>query len=1223
MRIIRLLLCLPLLIGASTAAQERAPQERAPQERAPQERAPQERAPQERAPQERAPQERAPQERAPQERAQWTTSRVHGTPDPPLPFVLQRVFDDVPLEHPTEMVPLPGTDRWIVVQLGGSIVSFTRDSGRDLRILLEANQLASSEFRAYGITFHPNFPAQPWCYIAYTAKGNARDGTRLSRFRVDDPAIGSIDPDSETVLAAWNSEGHSGGSLHFGRDGYLYVSVGDGQNPNPPDKLETGQDLSDLEASILRIDVDHPSDGLPYGIPDDNPFVDRPNTRGEIWAFGLRNPWKMAFHPSNGSLWAGDVGWEMREMVYRIDRGANYGWSVTEGSQIVKSDGLPTEIPITPAIVEHTHLEARSVTGGYFWQSNRLPELDDAYIYGDWMTGKIWGLRHDGKKVTWHKELADTTLQIICFALDHDGEVLVVGYDGTVHRLVPNPAQDSEANFPRRLSETGLFTSTANQIPAPGVVAYEVNAHHWADQTDSQQWVAVPGGARIELFKKDNWQVGQVAGHFSFPHDTVLAKTISYHRNRDDPGSAVRLETQLLHKNGDDWNAYNYVWNEDQTDAALQPNVGSDRELSIIDSQATDGIRQQTWHHASRDECLMCHIWSAGTVHGFKLDQLNRSVDDHNQLDSLEKMGILESRPAANVEPMCSPDDTTKTLEQRARSYLHLNCAHCHRRGGGGTAAFDLVGDVPLEQLRLIDALPTQGGFGISQPRVVAAGDPYKSVLLYRLIKSGRGHMPQFGSSLIDDQGVDLIHDWIASLGNMATDPLTVQSFNVLRSNGAGEQQISAAVDSLLATTSGAMALSIACGDGTIRGPRREWIADTAARHPAAEVRDLFERFLPESRRLKRLGTSMNTEALLSMKGDAEQGRELYFTSSGVTCRACHRIGQQGNAVGPDLSGIALQRTPNEILDSILRPSAIIDAKYRGRMILTVDGTVLTGLVTEETDDSLIIVDAAGKPQTISRDDIDVSKPLEKSVMPDLLLAEFTAQQAADLLAFLNVQTQATPDHHRNYKIVRASGPLVIDGKRDENVWDSAESVGQFHFTWWNEGDGPKQTTDAKMLWDDRFLYVSFVCADTDVNASRTQRDGEVYRDDCVEIFASPEIDHPTHYFNLEINALGTPLDNYRPDGNKTQQPWNPEDIAIGVHIDGTLNDSDDVDQGWSVEVAIPFELFHTPVPGEKWRLNLHRLEDDRKIKSQWSPGDRNHSSFHTPDFFGFVEFVK
>jgi glucose/arabinose dehydrogenase len=247
---------------------------------------------------------------------QWTTSRVKGTPDPPLPYTIERVFDDVEMTEPTEMVRVPGTDRWIVTEVDGRVFSFSKSDDRDVRVALNMKDIAPNSRRVYGITFHPKYPQEPWCYIAYTSENRSMTGTRLSRFRVSDTSLPVIDPESELVYAQWNSEGHSGGSLHFGRDGYLYVSVGDGQNPNPPDALDTGQDLSDLEASVLRIDVDHESDGLPYAIPDDNPFVGQEDVRGEIWAYGFRNPWKMAFDPISGTLWTGDVDWETMEMVY-------------------------------------------------------------------------------------------------------------------------------------------------------------------------------------------------------------------------------------------------------------------------------------------------------------------------------------------------------------------------------------------------------------------------------------------------------------------------------------------------------------------------------------------------------------------------------------------------------------------------------------------------------------------------------------------------------------------------------------------------------------------------------------------------------------------------------------------------------------------------------------------------------------------------------------------
>ena len=379
--------------------------------------------------------------------ATWTSSRVVGTPDPPPPYRTEQVFADVEIVNPTEMIRIPGTDRWCVLQLNGTVLSFRDGEQRDLTTMVNLKTTRPRTTRSFGIVFHRDYPETPFCYVAYRLDAKDPNGTRLSRFRVNVSPSPTIDPDSEIVLATWNGGGHGGGSLHFGPDGYLYVSIGDGQPPNPPDANNTGQDLTDLESSVLRIDVDHTQGDLNYAIPADNPFVDVPSARKEIWAYGFRNPWKMCFHPTNGSLWTGDVGWEMIEMVYKVDRGANYGWSIMEGSQVVKPDETPV-IPITPPVVEHTHLEARSVTGGYFYGSNRLPELNDVYIYGDYITGKIWGLRHDGTKMTWHQELADTPYQIICFARDADGEVLVVSYDGTDSPI----GRDTSGQFHGRFS---------------------------------------------------------------------------------------------------------------------------------------------------------------------------------------------------------------------------------------------------------------------------------------------------------------------------------------------------------------------------------------------------------------------------------------------------------------------------------------------------------------------------------------------------------------------------------------------------------------------------------------------------------------------------------------------------------------------------------------------------------------------------------------------------
>ncbi len=954
----------------------------------------------------------------------WTTSKIKGTPDPPPPYSIERVLSGVRLTRPTEMIYLDSVDRWVVTQTDGKVLSFA-PTGGDVKIILDLKQPEVKFCRALGIAFAPDFPQRPYCYIAKSEHPGTSDGASLLRFEVTNPEPLEIDPASERTLLRWSSIDHSGGCVKFGPDGYLYLTIGDGQRPTPPDPMETGQDISDLQASIIRIDVNDSQwtkdrlaepDSL-YRIPDDNPFVDIENARGEVWAFGVRNPWKLCFHPTRHELWTGDVGWEMMEMVYRIERGGNYGWSVKEGSQDVKPSGKRSQIAITPPIVEHNHIEARSITGGYFWRAKRMAQLFDAYIYGDWMTGKIWGLKHDGQQIIWRQELTDTPLQIVCFALAPDGEVLVVGYDGTIHRLIPNPdiGTSMTVDFPKRLSETGLFVDTENQTPALGVVEYSINAHHWADGTTSRQWVAVTDGDPITQFDRSNWEVGQVSGHFSFPHDTVFAKTVSIQTDPTDAATKRRLETQILHRYKDEFKAYNYIWNEEQTDALLQPNEPAYTDLEVKDpiAKLSGGSRKQIWTHASRDQCALCHIWSAGTVHGFKVDQLNRrhANESENQLDKFYALGLLDQLPE-KTGPAISPSDVEAPLEQRAREYLSLNCAHCHRNGGGGTAAIALNKSVALNDTRMIDQPAAQGSFGITNPQIISSGAPGRSALLYRLSKTGPGHMPHFGTNVIDQQGVELIRDWITSLGTATQDNsetvASQQKIDHLIATAQSEtnnDRLDDLFNQLLSRTETALVLSIRCGesgDGEIDKSLLQRICHKAA-EGKPEIRDLFERYFPEELKIKRLGPNVNPTVLLSKasrEGNVERGKKLFLEST-LNCRQCHQWGGQGIAVGPAFDGVGSLRTMEQLLDSIRNPSALIDQKYLSYLVLTDEGEVITGVKTNETSEAVTIVDSLGKPHEISTDAIEAMKPTEKSVMPEGLLDELTLEQAADLLAWL------------------------------------------------------------------------------------------------------------------------------------------------------------------------------------------------------------------------------
>ena len=254
-----------------------------------------------------------------------------------------------------------------------------------------------------------------------------------------------------------------------------------------------------------------------------------------------------------------------------------------------------------------------------------------------------------------------------------------------------------------------------------------------------------------------------------------------------------------------------------------------------------------------------------------------------------------------------------------------------------------------------------------------------------------------------------LIRDWIESLGPDFTRPKSCEAKvrQILAHTGPLDEQAITAIDAVLDSTNDALALAIACCEADVDDTLRMAIADVASRRSDSSVRDLFERFLPEERRVKRLGTTIDAaDAVGDRREMWRQGRELFFNASDVNCRQCHQIAGKGIAVGPDLSGIGATQKPAEILESILRPSAKIDAKYRGKLLLTVDGVTVAGMVVREDPESITIVEASGKPTTIPQDEIELIKPMDASVMPERLLSEFTAEQAANLLAFLAAQKQ-------------------------------------------------------------------------------------------------------------------------------------------------------------------------------------------------------------------------
>lgn len=880
--------------------------------------------------------------------AQWTTSRIHGSPETPKPFVPEQVFTQIALNDGLEMQIVPGAGRFAVVEKNGKIWTFkdsTDTAAKDLLIDLKPDHSALSY--GYGIAFHPRWRENGLVFITYVEGDKNPDGSKLSRFKLkqQDPPV--LDPKSETVLLTWLSGGHNGAHLQFGPDGMLYCTTGDATAPSPPDSLKTGQDLSDFLSSILRIDVDHEENGKAYAIPKDNPFLQTPNARPEIYAFGFRNPWKISFD-TKGRLWCGDVGWELWEMIHLVPIGGNHGWSAMEASQPIMPE-LKGPGDIIPPVAAHPHTEAASITGGYVYHGSRYPELRDAYIYGDYETGKIWALWHDGTRVTRREEIADTPHKIVSFGQSKDGEVYWLNWekDTRIYRLARNPAAGKPSQFPRKLSETGLFTDTAAQTPAAGVLPFDVIEPMWQDGAAAKRFIALPEGQKIKTTTsgnpaKPNYKV-------EWPMNAVLARTVTLKEQR--------VETQVLHFDGETWNGYSYRWNEAGTDANL---VGADGDEFEV--------RKQPWRIHGRAECARCHTNWSGFAVGFQPDQL-ANIDGKRPEDALLFDGPFFDRMKNRL---ASSGDPKASLEDRARSWLHANCAHCHRRNGGGSVQLMVNGDLPTAETMMMDEKPVRGDLALTDARVIAPGRPHQSVLIARISRSGTGHMPMIGAREVDPHGFKLLWDWISE-GAAAPQPAEVESPS----------------DALLLANA-------------IRREKASFDA-SLVKHANPEVACYFEGFLPPDQRVKTLGASFDPQKLLARKGDAARGAELVtMTGKMAVCLACHIVNGTGRDFGPDLSKVGARLTREQILESLHQPSKAIAKGYETWTLTLKDGSVQTGFVVNPGDATVTLKLPSGQPQMFTRDQIRSQKVQPVSLMPEGLLQAMTEQEAADVTAFLS-----------------------------------------------------------------------------------------------------------------------------------------------------------------------------------------------------------------------------
>lgn len=283
--------------------------------------------------------------------------------------------------------------------------------------------------------FHPSFKKNGRFFVNYTSNKGFRLHTIVSEFHTT-PNSNKAQEKSEQIILeiAQPYSNHNGGQIDFGPDGYLYIGMGDGGAGNDPEG--NGQKLSTLLGAILRIDVDKKEGRMNYTIPPDNPFEENLFTRPEIFAYGLRNPWRFSFDPLTGTLYAGDVGQNAREEIDIIKSGKNYGWNIMEGT--ICTPGVnPTcrSKGLTLPIIDYGRKEGISVIGGYVYRGTKIPALCGAYVYGDFGSGNIWALHYNNNKVAKNKLLLKTNISISSFGIDEVFELYVVDYGGSIYRI--------------------------------------------------------------------------------------------------------------------------------------------------------------------------------------------------------------------------------------------------------------------------------------------------------------------------------------------------------------------------------------------------------------------------------------------------------------------------------------------------------------------------------------------------------------------------------------------------------------------------------------------------------------------------------------------------------------------------------------------------------------------------------------------------------------------
>jgi glucose/arabinose dehydrogenase len=702
---------------------------------------------------------------------------------PPVPqtrgYKTELAFGNLFFTTPVAIrTPSGETNRLFVVEQGGRIYAITNLTAPNKTLFLDLSSriLAGDLTGSFALAFHPGYATNGNFYVGYNLSTQTEAGTgthfRISRFSAsaDDPNLASLN--SELPLITQYYVGSSMcDDLLFGSDGYLYAALAD---PKAPSGGTLQAIDGNLYGGILRIDVDkkpgnltpnpHPAVTTNYAIPFDNPFVgvtnfngspvDPAGARTEFYAVGLRNPWRMSFDELSGLLYVGDPGHSLRDEINIVVKGGNYGWPYREGTGAgPQSSKTPPQFTSINPI--HQYGNPSAVIGGVVYRGQRYPQLQGAFVFGDYVKGQVYALRYEGTNLVPAQTLT-AQAGTVSFGLDPgNGDVLVVDRNSwRIMRLTYSPVLIG-APLPPTLADTGAFADHSTLTPNAGVVGYDLNVSFWSDNARKTRWFSVPDITKTFDFSRD--------GNWSFPAGTVWIKHFELELTNGVPESARRIETRLLVRTATGVYGVTYRWGDSLTNAVLVPEDGMDETFTVQDGGV---VRPQVWHYPSRSECLTCHTPVAGHALGFTTAQLNRDFDygggTQNQIRALSEAGYFHTTPSEfhPLPALAHPTNAAVSLDFRVRSYLAANCVQCHQPGGAALGHFDTRLTTPLSASGLMDGLLVDS-LGDFENRVIKPASPEHSALLTRIANLGANHMPPLATSILDQQAIDLLRAWI------------------------------------------------------------------------------------------------------------------------------------------------------------------------------------------------------------------------------------------------------------------------------------------------------------------------------------------------------------------------------------------------------------------------------------------------------------------------------